>query len=63
MSDVQPAYDAPAAWAQIEAQQTARARLVEEAPPFSKRALRRARRCRHPVQRLESDIPNPCCGW
>ncbi len=39
MSEVQHAYDAAAARAQIEAQQTARARLVEEAPPFSKAAL------------------------
>ncbi len=39
MSDVQPAYDAAAAWAEIEAQQTARARLAEEALPLNMTAL------------------------
>lgn len=39
MSDVQAAYDAAAAWAQIEAQQTARARLAGEALPLNKTTL------------------------
>lgn len=39
MSEVQRTYDAAAAWAQIEAQQTARARLAEEALPLNKTAL------------------------
>ena len=39
MTEAQPAFDPTAAWAQIVAQQAARARLAEEALPANKAAL------------------------